>query len=181
MKTATRPVSGFTLIELLIVVAMVAVLAMLAAPSLRSIAANQALSSAASDLMSAALQARGASLRYNKRVVVQPIAAADWTSGWQIYVDNNQDAVFDAATDTLLVTQEPLSPTVVGEVFSGSISNLTQFAFEGTGFLFRGAGFNDGTVLLKSNVTTRKKYLVIANSGRARICDPSLAPGCEPT
>lgn len=75
---------GFTLVELLVVVSLLAVLAALAAPSMRSMVASQRVRTTASDLHLALVKARSEALKRNASVTLRPANASDWASGWQI-------------------------------------------------------------------------------------------------
>lgn len=179
----TRASRGFTLIELLMVLVIVAVLASLALPNLRAMASNQALSSTASELMAATLQARSVALTNNRRTLVQPISANDWRTGWRIYIDMNANATFEAATDRLIATRDALPDDIaIGSLAGlGDDRSITVIGFGGDGFLESIGTSLNGTVLMQSNYTGRQKYLVMARLGRARICDPKTTPGCEPS
>ena len=173
-----RP-GGFTLTELLVTLALVAIMLTLAAPSMQKILANQRLSAAASDFMATAMQARSAALKYNQRVVAQPIAGQSgaWAEGWRIYVDSNLNSTFDSGTDTLVLTQEAMLPEISISKVSG-VNNF--FAYNGTGFLASIGGSADATWKIESTATNRKKFLIVERSGRARLCDPTLATDCPP-
>lgn len=173
---------GFTLIELLIVLVMVGVLATLAVPSLRALASNQALSNAASDLLSANIQARSVALKVNRRTIVQPISGGDWRTGWRVYVDTNMNATFDDGVDTLILTREPLGPDITIGSLSGSGDNqsVALFGFDGDGFLASISGNFNGSVLMHSGLTAREKIISVSRVGRGRICDEKQTPGCSP-
>jgi type IV fimbrial biogenesis protein FimT len=176
-------VRGFTLVELLIVLLILGVLSSLAVPSLQTMARNQALSNASSDLMSALLQARSMALKNNRKTIVEPVSGGDWKTGWRVYTDINDNNAFDSGTDTLLFTREALPIDIAIGALSGtgeSQNSATAFAYSGDGFSANINGSNNGTVLLQSSTTTRKKYIVVSRVGRPRICDPKLTSGCEP-
>lgn len=182
-RGALRAISlGFTLVELLVVVALVGILATLAAPSLRTLASNQALSNAASDLLTATIQARSTALKENRRTLVQPISGADWRTGWRVYIDINTNAAYDDGVDKLILTREPLAAdiSITSLTGSGDSQSVSIFGYNGDGFLANIGGSFNGSVLLQSLHNGRKKYVAISRVGRGRICDPKLSPGCEP-
>jgi type IV fimbrial biogenesis protein FimT len=179
---ARKACSGFTLIELLIVLAMVGILSTLAVPSFRMLTNNQALSNAASDLLSATIQARSTALKLNLRTIVQPVSGNDWRTGWRVYVDMNTNAVYDEGVDTLIQAREPLAEdiAIANSSGSGDSNSVNLFGFNGDGFLASIGGSFNGSVLMQSNYTSRKKFIAISRVGRARVCDPTSTPGCEP-
>jgi type IV fimbrial biogenesis protein FimT len=171
----SRP-RGFTLIELLVVIAIAAVLATLVVPSFRAMAANQALGGATSDLMAASLQARSMALKTNRRVVVEPASSSDWRTGWNVYVDVNQNGSYDSGSDTLVVTHEALASDIA---IDSANTTMTIFGYDSSGFMLRGGVFPlNGAVSLKSSYTARNKRLIVDTTGRARLCDTSIPPGC---
>jgi type IV fimbrial biogenesis protein FimT len=178
-RTAVR---GFTLIELLVVLAMVGILATLAVPSLRALASNQALSHAASDFLSATIQARATALKLNRRTIVQPISGNDWRTGWRVYVDINTNAAYNEGVDTQVLTREALGADILIGSLSGSDENqsVTLFGFNGDGFLANISGSYNGSVQMQSGFTERDKIISVSRVGRGRICDKKLTPGCEP-
>jgi type IV fimbrial biogenesis protein FimT len=168
---------GFTLIELLVVLLLVAVLVGLAAPNLKSIAANQAVSSASSDLLSATISAKNLALSRNRRVIVQPLSGT-WTSGWRVYVDNNTNATFDAGADELLLEREATPADVVTSSQAGACSNIDLIAYDPTGYLANVGGSYNGGVTFATSVTGRMRCLTVSRAGRARICDPATTGSC---
>jgi type IV fimbrial biogenesis protein FimT len=71
-------------VEALTVVAVIAVLAAIALPSLANVLASQRLRAAGTDLMSSLLLARSEAIKRNAQVEVTPRNAGDWKSGWRV-------------------------------------------------------------------------------------------------
>lgn len=168
-----RRLRGFTVIELMIVLALVAVLTVLAAPGLQNMFANQRLSSAASDFMTAAMQARSTALKNNQRVIVQPTAGSGgaWADGYRIFSDTDLNSTFNSGTDTVVQTFEALPTEITITKYTGT-NNF--FGYDGTGFLAPIGGSANGTWRISSSKTDRHKCMIIELSGRARLCDPKL-------
>ena len=164
MKSHCR-LHGFTLIELLVTIAIMVTIASLAVPSMKSIAANQSVSNAASDLMTDILQARNLALSKNSQVVVEPLSES-WANGWQIYLDKNANSVLDSATDTLVLSHLPFDNFVVLDT---GITSQEPIIFQSNGFL---VGANNKTIAIQSTASDRKRRVRVERSGRARICDP---------
>jgi type IV fimbrial biogenesis protein FimT len=82
----TLAVNGFTLIELMTVIALLAILSAVAAPSLRTFIDNQRLRNASFDIVSDLLLARSEALTRQTVVVVTPAGSdgAGWSDGWAI-------------------------------------------------------------------------------------------------
>ena len=167
---------GFTLVELLVVLALVAIIATLAAPSFQRAIANQKLNVAASDLMVSVMQARGEAIKNNRQAIVQPLVTEDWSKGWQIYVDINNDKSYTEGTD-LLITTVPAAADSVTQyeaVRNTAVGNL--IGFDPNGFVL---GRDAGRVIFGSSTlgTGYKKGVIISITGRARIC--KSVPGTD--
>lgn len=166
---------GFTLMELLVVIALIAILATLAAPTYRSFIVNQQLFAAASDFLTAVLQARSEALRLGRTVVLAPTDGADWHNGWRIFVDVDGSGTYSSA-QTLIhthpeamgsaVTIDPSSVKTTGPFSGGTPS----FAYQATGFP---RGFFNGKLWLSAAETGRQRAIIVSNSGRVRLCDPT--------
>jgi type IV fimbrial biogenesis protein FimT len=174
--------AGFTLVELLVTLVIVAILGAVVMPGFKTISANQNLSNAASELLSANMQARSVALKTNQRTIVQPNTGTDWTSGWKIYIDANQNASYDNGTDTLIVTREALAPDIVLGSWtggSGDNSNNGLFAYAGDGFAVSAGGYYNGSVMLQSTYTQKKRCITMGRVGRSRLFSPTSATGCS--
>jgi type IV fimbrial biogenesis protein FimT len=79
--TAAR---GFTLVELVIVMALFALVASLAAPSMQRLVAAQQLRSASYDLISDLTLARSEAVKRGAQVSITPTSGTDWATGYTI-------------------------------------------------------------------------------------------------
>ena len=75
---------GFTLPELLAVLAIIAILAGAAVPSMGTLVAGQRARAATSDVYTALVQARNEAVKRNTEVTLQPITSGHWEGGWSI-------------------------------------------------------------------------------------------------
>jgi type IV fimbrial biogenesis protein FimT len=118
--------AGFTLIEVVVVVALLAIVATIAAPSFRSFIGTMNSKSAAFDLISDLTVARSEAIKRNANVTVTP-TGGDWAKGWQV-LDANGNALRQrsALTSSLSVGGD----AGAGVVFSpnGRLANDTATA-----------------------------------------------------
>ena len=86
MSHSGRRPDGFTMIELITVVAVIAILGSLAAPSFITLISTQRLRNASFDLVSDLLLARSEALNQQVNVVITPttVSSGEWTAGWTI-------------------------------------------------------------------------------------------------
>jgi type IV fimbrial biogenesis protein FimT len=97
---------GFTLVEAMVVVAILAILAMLAAPSFSSSIKRYRVNAIKDDLMSSMQVARSEAIRLGLPVMLirsSSTAACtvatveEWNCGWQMVVDSNSNGTISAA------------------------------------------------------------------------------------
>src|ERR1700712_3687111 len=84
VKAQQRNAAGFTLIELMVTVSIVAILALIAGPSLSGLIATQRIKAVAADLYVALSKARSEALKRNVNVTLSPKTANTWQAGWEI-------------------------------------------------------------------------------------------------
>ena len=173
MKPKYLQTQGFTLIELMVVLALIAILASLAAPSFQRSIAQRKISEVASDLMVSALQARSAAITNNQQSIVQPMDTSDWSRGWRIYIDIDKDKAYTEGTDTLISTVSAKSSNVTTTEFLPS--DLIFIGFNSTGYLLASKA---GKVVFSSTAIPSNQYkkgVVFSRTGRVRICESSAS------
>jgi type IV fimbrial biogenesis protein FimT len=151
---------GFTLIEVMVVVAIIGILATLAAPSFLGLLANVSVTRSTNGFISDTRYARGEAMRRGKSVTIcrtanfsaaspacsggDGAAVGGWMQGWVVFLDSNGDGAFDAATDTVLRAQEPM--TGVSDFFAvaattpTAVSTGNRIIYDATGRAIGQAG-----------------------------------------
>ena len=178
MLALTRPLpvktQGFTLIELMVVLALAAIIATFAAPSFQSSMARQKLNLAASDLLVSATQARSEAIKNNRPAIVQPVTSdSDWSQGWRIYVDMDNSKTYNEGD--FLVTTVPAAASSV-KLYETPTLDPNFIGFDANGFAL---GSNAGRIVFSLSIlgSAYRKGVVIARTGRARIC--TTQPGSD--
>ncbi|MFZ5539834.1 MAG: GspH/FimT family pseudopilin, partial [Pseudomonadota bacterium] len=87
---------GITLLETATAACVSAVLAASALPSMSAALDGHRLTTATNDLVLAVNLARSTATAQRTRVVLAPRSGADWTSGWRVFVDGNNNGQLDA-------------------------------------------------------------------------------------
>jgi len=170
---------GFTLIELMVVIALIAIIASLAAPDFQRMIARQKLNVTASDLLVSVMQARGEAIKNNRQAIVQPLISTDWSRGWLIYVDINNNKTYDEGTDTLITKVLAADNSVLQyeAVRNNTVGNL--IGFDSSGFVL---GADAGRIVFSSSIlgASYRKGVVISRTGRGRICTyPAPSTGTD--
>ncbi|AGX87174.1 GspH/FimT family pseudopilin [Candidatus Symbiobacter mobilis] len=177
---------GFTLIELMVVLAIVAILSTIAAPSLRSIIQTGAIASGVNTFLADLRFARSEALRRGGGVVMcrsdAPLATSPacntgsgpggngWVSGWIVYYD--ADSLNGrSSSDPILRRQEPLT-----SLDSIGGSSTTSIVFTATGRL---RSLSGGTLSLqfggpKFPIPTRR-MVCVSVGGRGRVAGDGYA------
>lgn len=115
--------SGFTLIELMVVITVMTILTIVAAPSLRDFIVGQRAKTAAFSLVSSATLARSEAVKRNADVQLLPVAASDWAGGWTVQVVSGATTL--ASQDALNGVTMTASGTAVTAIRYGSNGRLT--------------------------------------------------------
>ena len=149
-----QPSKGFTMIELMMVVAILAIMSALAAPSMTRLIATQRLRSVATDLHLTLVKARAEAIKRNTNVRVIP-TDGNWTAGWSIPNPENAD-------------WPPLD--VRGPTASVSVATTaTQVEYRGTGRTASAAS----AFVVTSSSTDAARCLSIDSTGRPYVKEGS--------
>lgn len=127
---------GFTLIEAMIGMAVTATLAVTAVPYLTSLADRLAVTETANELQMSLELGRSEAMVGGARVVLAP-RGADWSSGWLLYRDDNDNGAPDP-TEPVLRVFDPGSRRISARAWGAPANNVLSFREEG--FLRRPGG-----------------------------------------
>ena len=184
-RSYNRP-RGFTLIELLATLAILAIIAVIAAPSLQSFVLNNRIRSQAAALTSSLAFARTEAITRSTRVVTCPRTdindcdcsgdQEEWESGWQVFVDTDNDAICDS-DDSLLEVHGPLDGSGTTLRGSDNVTSKVSFIYDGsaqpgTFVLCDQRGFGDHALAINVLATGRSRNLTATDSSQ-RSCTPS--------
>lgn len=127
-------IEGFTLIELMVGIALAAIVISMAVPSFSNAIKSNKVVSETNELITDIHFARSEAVKRAKRVVLCRSAspsnntptcsgtANDWSTGWLVFVDNDSDDVYTAASDILIRIGNPASKSVT--IKSNAPANL---------------------------------------------------------
>ena len=171
---------GFTLMELMVTIAIAGILLGVAIPSFTSIISSNRLTTYANDLVTALNFARSEAIKRGVRITLckstngnSCTAGDDWSQGWIIFTDQNNNATYDSATETLLRVQAN-SANAITMVGNTNVANYISYMATGQSKLIGGA-FQAGTIKICDNRTGNVGINLVINSV-ARIATQSNIP-----
>ena len=129
---------GFTLFELLITLIVMAVVLAIAVPNLSTFVNSSRLRASQSEFVSALTLARSEAIKRGGQVVVVAlgaVAGSEFLGGWRVFVDANEDGLFDAG-EAIVRDYAPLTGAMRFNALVGATTTVaTSAAFNGRGFL----------------------------------------------
>ncbi|WP_374591406.1 GspH/FimT family pseudopilin [Aquabacterium sp.] len=184
-RPAPLTARGFTLIELLVVMALLGILVTLAAPSFLQFQRNSRLRTVSMSLSSAITAARSEAMKRQRFTFVMP-RNGDWNAGWDVFVDMDNDFTLTAADVKIGSQGDPADqsekPSDLGVTVKSALPNgVNYIMFSGSGFPRTTAGaFLASTFTMSiAGSGDTKRSVILANTGRLRVCDPSKDADCK--
>ena len=133
--------------ELMVTIAIAAILVGIAIPSFTSTIASNRLTTSANELVTALNLARSEAVKRGMRITLCKSAngsscttsgTVNWSQGWIIFTDQNNNAAYDSSTETLLRAQanSANASTMVGNT---PVADYISYIATGLGKLINGA------------------------------------------
>lgn len=176
--SSVNRIRGFTLIELMVVLGIAAILLGIGVPSFRTLLQNQRLTTTVNEFFSAVNLTRAEAIKAGLRVDMVPADAdaTDWTKGWIVFVDGNDNQKPDAGERIIQKHEQVPDGIEIDSKFTDP--GATQYiAYNGTGRTQSNAGSQSaqsGTVSFTQDASIRRIKLNFI--GRPRVCNPVTEP-----
>jgi type IV fimbrial biogenesis protein FimT len=176
-KTLVFRITGFTLMELMVVLNIAIILLMIGVPSFSAVIKNQKITTATNDFFMAINLTRSEAIRRGARVDLIPSDGGDWSKGWVIFVDKNNNQIMDAG-DEVIFTHGPLSRDLA--IRSAlTDSSKAYLAYTGTGRTRTNSSGQTPQFGTISFTLDRKVRRIKLNFlGRPRLCNPENDNTC---
>ena len=181
---SNRHGAGFTLIELMVVLAVLAILLTLSAPSFTSFMRSAELSTAADSFIASLNAARSEAMKRNLPALVMPLESGrqDWSQGFVAFVDVDRDSTYTESVD-VTVLRRPISGTFLKVAGNGTAKTKPSYVrYDGSGFAKKSDGsFGALSLSFSRNdvppeeIFAQTRRIFIARTGRVRVCTPTSA------
>ncbi len=114
--------SGFTLVELMVAIAVLGILSAVALPSFSNLLKSNRMATQANSLIAGFNYARNEAVNRGVNIRVEPVVAGtDWSRGWLVRIDGNNDNDFDDAEDTVIRNYDGVESATLTSVADESI------------------------------------------------------------
>lgn len=155
--------SGFTLIEIMVTIAIVAILSMMAAPSLTESIENGKVKTLSTELTAALYLTQSEAVKRGIQVSIRPqqTSSNEWQTGWDIFSDLNANGTKDASDEliqTHTITTEGLTLISANSVFA------TWLGFLPSGAAVGANGISGGFRICRAdgNISKARTFIVQA-------------------
>jgi len=171
-----KNIQGFTLIELIVTLAVVSILLLTGIPMLNQMTSNNRLVTQINNIAGSLAVARSESIKRGASITLcgstdgATCNSSSWESGWIIFSDANNNAVFDSATESMLKIVAPFSGGSTLRLSQSDSASIIRYRSDGSlRDLDADATLTDrGTFTLCDNTasTTKAKAININPLGR---------------
>jgi type IV fimbrial biogenesis protein FimT len=154
--TAMRRQRGASLVETMMALSIAGELASAAVPTMKDALVQQRLRSGSSELHAGFHLARSEAIRRAGSVAVTPADGRDWSKGWRIFADRNDNGTQDANEET--IAERPLAEEgMTIRPYFGALFPGTVLSYNAEGRLHRpgGRGLVLGRLVLTLDGSTR--------------------------
>ena len=179
-----RRETGLTLVETMVTLAVAAILLTAAVPPMQDFIVRNQMSTEVNSLVGSMYLARSEAVKRLQNVVVCPTTdsvncapATDWTPGWMVFSDPNNDGVVD---DSDVILQQDVK---LPSRFMATGANSSCVVFSPTGALAScpvGGGFGNTTVtFLDCNGVANTTTLTLSQDGHIFTTQLTPSSGCS--
>jgi type IV fimbrial biogenesis protein FimT len=186
-----RSALGFTLIELMVTVAIAVILMAVAAPSFIAFQQNAELTSRTNSLLATINTARSEAMKRGRNAMVVPVDGTTWASGMIVFVDLNDNDLYNADVDfTVYQFNDPLPAYLSITGTAPATGSAPYMLFDAQGYpKTTGNAVGNFTLSIQRNDLTgtplleQTRRIIVAKTGRARSCrpDPLKPLACKAT
>lgn len=167
---------GYTLLELMVVIALLSLMLLFGVPQIQTQFYEQELEHAARQFIYHAQFARQRALHGGRDMLLKPISthdvAANWNSGWQL------EGIGTKGSPEMIVRHSlPANIAIHSKGFRDPYSEQSQVRFNPAGAAkSKHGGFvANRLVFTHTKNTSLQRHVILAASGRWRICNPNSA------
>lgn len=168
--------SGFTLVELLAVITLLSLMLFMGLPLVQAQFQERELEQTARQFIRHAQFARQYALYSGEHTVIRPRAGETWDLGWQTEVLEASSTI--GVINSVLAQYElPTDVQIDAHRFRDPHSNTIQIIFNpaGAAKTQHGGFVANRLILSHTKANHLKRHIILAASGRWRICDPNIS------
>jgi type IV fimbrial biogenesis protein FimT len=173
---------GFTLAELLAVITLLSLMLFMGLPLVQAQFQERELEQTARQFIRHAQFARQYALYSGEHTVIRPRAGETWDLGWQTEVLEASSTI--GVINSVLAQHElPTDVQIDAHRFRDPHSNTMQIIFNpaGAAKTQHGGFVANRLILSHTKANHLKRHIILAASGRWRICDPNISASKKDT